>query len=193
MNLNDSIDLMKNIIITAVIIGTIAGLTVKCFKYLLKPKIKNNKTKNISYNNDKLIKNRINNDILPYRKKHLVSNREFIFYNELKMIARKLNLCILCKIRVADLVEVYGTNNNSEYYKYFGKIKSKHIDFALANQENLDIILLIEIDDSSHDKKDRKERDEFVNSVYEKCGYKILHIRDTILLEEKIKNKIIEN
>lgn len=36
---------------------------------------------------------------------------------------------------------------------------------------------IIELDDTSHDRKDRKERDNFVDEVVESVGYKIIHVR----------------
>ncbi len=155
------------------------------FKIISRKKvnIKNNK-------NDYIVKEMINN--LPYRKKYLLTNYEMQFYKNLKIIADELNLLVLSKIRFADLVEVYGYKNNSEFYQYFGKIKAKHIDFALAEPENLNIVLLIEYDDSSHKREDRKVRDKFIDNVCKKCGYKILHIENNTLLKEKVINKILE-
>lgn len=36
------------------------------------------------------------------------------------------------------------------------------------------IILLIELDDRSHWKRDRQERDIFVNGVMNQCGYRLI-------------------
>ena len=55
----------------------------------------------------------------------------------------------------------------------FNKIRSKHIDFALAD-EDTNIIALIELDDKSHERPDRIERDEFVNAVLKNTGYVLL-------------------
>ena len=109
----------------------------------------------------------------PYRMKYLLTQNEFNFYNRLKEITNPLNLQILAKIRLADLIEV-DTNqiNKKDYMKYFSKIKSKHIDFAICNEMN--VIALLELDDSSHNRADRQERDYFVNSVLLKAGYTVI-------------------
>ncbi|MGN1202329.1 MAG: DUF2726 domain-containing protein, partial [Eubacterium sp.] len=73
-----------------------------------------------------------------------------------------------------------------DFQKYFNKINRKHVDFALAKKENLRIEMIIELDDNSHD-EEQKERDEFVNKVLEKTGYKVLRTRGTGELKEKIK------
>ncbi len=41
---------------------------------------------------------------------------------------------------------------------------------------SLQPVLGIELDDSSHDRKDRKERDEFVDSLFAHAGLGILHV-----------------
>lgn len=105
----------------------------------------------------------------PYQKKYLLTKNEYNFYWRLKPIADKYGLQILTKIRLADLVE---TKRNLSYMNnniYFNKIKSKHIDFALA--DNMKVVVLIELDDSSHNQDDRIERDIFVNDVLRKCNY----------------------
>lgn len=108
-----------------------------------------------------------------YNKIELLTNNERKFYEKLKAITKKYNYEILAKIRLADLIEVNEELSNSEWAKYFGKIKSKHIDFAI--HENMNIICLIELDDYTHQRRDRKERDEFVDTVLRQNGYAVIH------------------
>ena len=95
------------------------------------------------------------------------------FYRKLKEITNPSGYGILTKIRLADLVNVDKSLNNSEYYSYFGKIKSKHVDFAV--HWDMDIVCLIELDDYSHQRADRAERDRFVDDVLARCGYTVIH------------------
>lgn len=134
---------------------------------------------------------KINTEEMPYRKKLLLTKNEWQFYKELKPIADELELTVLSKIRLADLIEVDNTKINSkEFQRYFNKINRKHIDFALAKKENLRILLIIELDDNSHDKT-QNQRDEFINTVLEKTGYQILRTRGTGELKQKIQEKLI--
>lgn len=43
---------------------------------------------------------------IPYIRKNLMTKNEWIFYKQLKPVADDLNLSILCKTRVADLVDI---------------------------------------------------------------------------------------
>lgn len=129
---------------------------------------------------------------MPYRKKLLLTKNEWAFYKELKPIADEMKLSVLAKIRVADLVEVDGSVNKSEWQKYFNKINKKHIDFSLANPANLRIELLIELDDNSHNNA-QIERDKFVEELYKKTGYAFLRTRGTGDLKNKISTALNVN
>ena len=122
---------------------------------------------------------------LPYKKKLLLTKNEWSFYKALKPAADELGYTVLAKIRVADLVEV-AVSDRSEWQKYFNKINKKHIDFALAKPENLQIVLLIELDDNSHN-DEQKKRDEFIEALYKQTGYKLLRTKGTGNLKEAIE------
>ena len=123
---------------------------------------------------------------LPYRRKFLLTKNEYWFYKSLKEIADKYDFAVLAKIRFADLVEVSAEADKKEYMKYFGKIKSKHIDFILCKKDNLYPELLIELNDSSHNTEDRIKRDVFIKKIAEKVGYKMVFVDGTQNLEETI-------
>lgn len=127
---------------------------------------------------------------LPYKKKFLLTKNEWSFYKSLKPIADELGYSVLAKVRLADLVEV-KVNDNKDFMKYFNKINKKHVDFLLAKPENLQIELLIELDDNTHNSS-QKQRDEFIEALYEQTGYKLLRVRGTGGLKEKIDNIIME-
>ena len=128
------------------------------------------------------------NEIYPYHKTYLLTKNEWFFYKNLKTIVDKYNLNIIAKIRFADLVEV--NSGIYKFNKYFSKIKSKHIDFALVNPNNMEVKYLIELDDKSHDKPDRIQRDLFVDRVCEVAGYKLIRTYgDTLEIESILKNE----
>ncbi len=144
--------------------------------------------KQVKAENQQLTEDVVNDkdEKLPYCRKFLLTKNEYAFYKSLKEIADKLNLTILAKVRLADLVDVNSEAQGKEKLKYFAKIKSKHIDFMLCNKENLYPELLIELNDNSHIADKRAERDDFVKRVLEKTGYKLLFVYGTGDLEEKI-------
>ena len=130
--------------------------------------------------------------IAAYRKKYLLTRNEYSFYQKIKPIIQEKNLRVLCKIRLADLIEPEPNKNQKERYAAFNRIKSKHIDFAIAT-ENMKVIVLVELQDNTHQKSDRKERDEFVNTAVTRAGYILLSVYNNAdglkQLEESLKNQ----
>lgn len=125
--------------------------------------------------------------IYPYQKKYLLTKNEYYFYKKLKKITDEHNLQILAKIRLADLLDVKSGLNKKEWNIYFSKIKSKHIDFAVA--DDMKILFLIELDDSSHNAENRIKRDDFVKNALTEGGYKLLRTYGNLTeIENEIKN-----
>ena len=151
-----------------------------------------NNTNKVINNNNNVIKeqkNTNNYDIkTQYKKRKFLTDNEKRYYNYLSNYAEKRNFQIISKIRLADLVEVdqkYSTRNIDKKIS-FSKISSKHIDFALCNKTDLEPILLIEVDDYTHDRPERIERDKFIDKALRGAGYKIIHIRSIENLEKQL-------
>lgn len=127
-----------------------------------------------------------------YQRKKILTKNEYYFYTKLKEVTNKYNLQILTKIRLADLIEVkpYSINRN-EWGTYFNKIKAKHIDFAIV--DDMKVLLIIELDDQSHNNIERIERDKFVDDNLTACGYKIVHTRGAIDVIEKELQTVTRN
>ncbi len=114
-------------------------------------------------------------DTLPYHRRELLTENELVFYKKIRGTAKKCGLHILSKIRLADLVEVEAMEDEKKWYKHFSKIASKHIDFAVVN-DDFEVLFLIELDDSSHEDEARRERDAFINTVLDQTGYPLLRV-----------------
>ena len=122
-----------------------------------------------------------------YNAKTILTDREYEFYKKLKPLADEYGLSIFTKVRLADLIEPKPKAENPYWMECFNKIKAKHIDFALADDETA-IVALIELDDTSHSRPDRIERDDFVNAVLENTGYTLLRTYgDTDIIEDYLK------
>lgn len=109
-----------------------------------------------------------------YQAKYLLTRNEWYEYKKLKQYAAIHDLQICPKVRLLDIVEPRRGDPN--YMSYIGKIKSKHVDFVICDQD-LHIKGIVELDDNSHDRTDRKERDAFVDGVLTDVGYKVIHTR----------------
>ncbi len=72
------------------------------------------------------------------------------------------------KMRLADVLTVRkGTQN---WQRHFNRISAKHVDFVVCDRQTFQPLLVIELDDSSHDRPDRQDRDVFVRDALEGAG-----------------------
>lgn len=108
-----------------------------------------------------------------YKRPSLLTKAELRFYRSLhKAVLDEYE--IFAMVRIADLIRVEKGSVNGR--KWLNKILSKHIDFVLCNSGSLEPVLCIELDDASHNRPDRVERDSFVNDAFEAADLPLLRI-----------------
>src|SRR6185369_4720053 len=59
---------------------------------------------------------------------------------------------------------------------YHNRIQQKHIDFVLCSRDQVVPVLAIELDDASHGRSSRRERDVFVNAIFDAAGLLLLRV-----------------
>ncbi|MCX8062991.1 MAG: DUF2726 domain-containing protein [Anaerolineales bacterium] len=77
------------------------------------------------------------------------------------------------KVKLVDVLFVAHPNDN---VAYFNKISQKHLDFLVCASTTMKPLFGIELDDSSHMRNDRQERDDFVKSVCKVAGLPLLRL-----------------
>ncbi len=107
-----------------------------------------------------------------YQRRALLTKHELKNYYVLRDIAERNNLLICPKVRLLDLLQPMSGIPN--YRKFLYKVQSKHVDFVICDQD-MNVLAVVELDDRSHLRADRQERDQFVDAVLASCGYKIIH------------------
>ena len=65
---------------------------------------------------------------------------------------------IMGKVRLADIIAVDERLAGDKARAARGKINQKHVDFALCAPFSLAVVLVVELDDRSHERADRKAR-----------------------------------
>ncbi len=110
--------------------------------------------------------NNLSNDIKYQQKESLITNYEKYFYNifeknfgEIYKIQTQVNLASVVS-------KVSQTRYQNELYR--------NIDFGFFEKETLKPLLLIEINDSTHRRPERYERDLKVRNILSKAGIKLL-------------------
>lgn len=118
-------------------------------------------------------------------RRALMSPGELKFFRSLEG-ALAGNLRVFSKVRLADIVQPANTGNRSAWYSAFGVIQSKHVDFVVCDPVTMEFRLVVELDDKSHERADRAERDQKVDEILAQAGIPVLHLpaRSAYSIEE---------
>lgn len=109
-----------------------------------------------------------------YQKKYLLTKNEWYANKKLMELAQQRGLIVCPKVRLLDIIE--PRKGEKDYKTLFYKVQAKHVDFVICDA-SMKILGVVELDDSSHDQKDRQSRDQFVDEILESVGYKVVHTR----------------
>ncbi len=122
---------------------------------------------------------------LPYqRRQFFFSRAEQRFYSDLGQAVRLVDreLVVFAKVRMADLLLMRKGTTGRAYWSAWARISQKHADFVLlrplrrpGEPDALEPVLVIELDDASHELPDRRQRDQF-DAIYQAAGIPALHI-----------------
>ena len=124
-----------------------------------------------------------------YQQKYLLTKNEWYAYKKLQPIAASMGLLVCPKVRLLDILE--PRKGEKDYKSLFWKVQAKHVDFLICDQD-LHIKAILELDDNSHNRQDRKNRDAFIDEILQDVGYIVIHtkgITDTTLDELKPKTE----
>lgn len=99
----------------------------------------------------------------------LLTDSELVFHGALEEAVSE-RYRIVCKVRMADIVQPAGGLETGERQSALNRISSKHLDFVLCEPDNFVVAAAIELDDRSHRRRDRQERDAFVEEVFAETG-----------------------
>lgn len=82
-------------------------------------------------------------------------------------------------VRLAEVlaVDVPREAGRSAWQSAFNQIGSKQADFVVCDGVTTRPLLVVELDDRSHDRADRRDRDGFVDRACASAGLPIVHVR----------------
>ncbi len=110
-----------------------------------------------------------------YRKKdHLFTYQERKFYERL-MAEVGNEYQVFAKVRMADVLWLANEPANRKFHN--NQIQCKHLDFVLCDKKHLKPVLALELDDSSHNKFNRRESDEFKQQACETAGLPLVRVK----------------
>lgn len=127
-------------------------------------------------------KEKHNNSI--YKTKNLITEYEEYFYKILLELENELNVRIQSQVNLASIID--KTKYNNHVYELF-----RNIDFGIFTKDCKKILLLIEINDQSHNNPDRIKRDNQIKDILNQANIKLITFYSNMPNEKDyIKNRI---
>lgn len=126
------------------------------------------KSCNIKYDSSE-IQNYSIEELPYYQKKFLMTKPENEFYKVL-IESVPMGTTLIPQVSLSSIIT---TNNRS----YRNKIDRKTVDFVLFKDNYFNPLLVIELDDSTHERTDRMIRDHFVDLALLKSNLPIIHFK----------------
>ncbi len=86
------------------------------------------------------------------------------------------DLVVCSKVRIAEVLKV-SASDRSKWQKAFNRISRKHFDFVVCSKDDFSFRYAVELNDSSHAKKKRVERDEFLIEACKDAGFPLVQMK----------------
>ena len=118
-----------------------------------------------------------------YHKKDFLSKNEYEFYLKLKPLESKYK--IVPQVNLASIIHKENSKYRTELFR--------NIDFAIFSYDYKELLLLVELNDRTHNNPDRRERDIKVKNICKDCGIEIVPFYTHYPNEEKYVIERIEN
>ena len=110
---------------------------------------------------------------LPYfPRPFLLSKGELAFYHAMRHVMPP-GLVVSFKVRLSDVINCPG---HAWKQGYGAKISQKHLDFVVVDANTTAVRFVIELDDRTHHRRDRRDRDAFVDAALAAAGVPILRV-----------------
>lgn len=131
----------------------------------------------------------INNENLSekiYNKKVFLTSNEYSFYTKMISLENELHIHIVPQVNLGTIIDKsYGYRNEL----------NRNIDFGIFDSTYKNILLLIELNDNSHNNQNRKTRDKKVKEICKEAGIKLITFytskpNEIIYVKNRIKGEL---
>jgi hypothetical protein len=125
------------------------------------------------------------------KKQRVMTEHELDFYKKLNDAVGG-TYCILAQAHLSAFLE-HKVPNGQNWKAAFRHINGKSIDYLLCDKQRLAPLLAIELDDASHEKQDRRLRDEEVKRIFREANLPLVRVPShDITSVEEMKTRISE-
>lgn len=129
------------------------------------------------------------NDSVKYVPKKFLSNNEYNFLTKFIDLEHELHVNIVLQVNLASIInKVSDSKFNTELFR--------NIDFGIFTADYSKVLLLIELNDDSHNEYRRKQRDIKVKKICDKAGIKLItfytkYSNEKDYVQNRIKEEIL--
>ena len=129
------------------------------------------------------------NDSVKYVPKKFLSNNEYNFLTKFIDLEHELHVNIVPQVNLASIInKVSDSKFNTELFR--------NIDFGIFTADYSKVLLLIELNDDSHNEYRRKQRDIKVKKICDKAGIKLIsfytkYSNEKDYVQNRIKEEIL--
>ena len=114
---------------------------------------------------------------LPYeRRGPMLSAAERGFYAVLCEAARARDreAVVMAQVPISQLIKV--KRGTEQWRSWHNKIDRKTVDFVVLDGRTFEVVAAVELDDRSHQRADRRQRDAFVEEAMAAAGVKLVRV-----------------
>lgn len=108
---------------------------------------------------------------IPYFTKTVLTEAEQVLYH--RLVEALPDLIVMAQVPLSGLL---GIRKNKRWQAQFNAISRKSVDFAVCRKD-FSIVAVIELDDATHEREDRKKSDEVKSAAFKKVGIEVLRLK----------------
>ncbi|MGI5841062.1 MAG: DUF2726 domain-containing protein [Patescibacteria group bacterium] len=133
------------------------------------------------------VQNRSSVGYMPYylRQTIMTSHERLLFENLRKVLSERYD--IYPQMKLDKIFSVRPQRVYKYYLGYLRKINQKSVDFLVVNKNTQSPIFAIELDDWSHEKQERIERDVFVQELFNRNNFPLVRFNPGGYSEEELR------
>jgi very-short-patch-repair endonuclease len=102
-----------------------------------------------------------------------MSSHERLLFENLRLVLNP-KYDVYPQAHLDNIFSVEYQRSYNYYLGYLRKINQKSVDFLIVDRQTQSPAFAIELDDITHELDDRRERDNFVQAVFDKAGLNLI-------------------
>lgn len=121
-----------------------------------------------------------------YKKELMTAPEQVLLHRLISALPGKL---IFAQVAMRALVDIKSTDRKT-YWSKTGEIQGKYVDFVVCELSGA-VVAVIELDDASHQREDRRKADLIKNKAFTEAGIRLIRIQGGKLPDQVTLQKLV--